>query len=74
MSKRPSVASKAGKERYEAGKKSLSACRKMKGYMGIFERSNLTRNPREEDKWRCGVGLFKNVIKVSQIYDVVRNQ
>lgn len=62
-----------GRSIAEQGQKGIAACRKLKGYCRVVDRSNLSGNPSAEVRMKCAIGLLNDTIKSSHFYDVMRN-
>lgn len=65
--------SRSGRSIAEQAQKGIALCRKLKGHLRVVEKHRITGNPSDADRMRCAVGLFNGVIKVSHLYDVIRN-
>lgn len=66
--------SRTGRSVADQASKALKLCRKLHSVVRVVERKKITGSPSEEDKMRCAVGLFNDVIKVSNCYDVICNK
>lgn len=66
--------SRSGRSIAEQGSKAIAACRKLKKSFRVLAAMQTTGNPTEADLMRCATGLYNDAIKVSHVYDVIRNE